>query len=162
MPNAVNPIPDNFHTVTPNLVVRNAAGAIDFYKKVFRAIETVRMPGPNNKIMHAEVRIGDSTIFIVDTMTDKSPATSTATTFVPAYMHVYVEDVDETFDRAVAAGATVDMPLDDMFWGDRYGKFTDPFGQQWSVATHKEDVAPAEMQRRMSALMAKTASAGHD
>ena len=158
MPNAVNPIPENFHTITPNLVVRDAAGAINFYKKVFHAIETVRMPGPNNKIMHAELKIGDSMIFIVDTMTDKAPAVSTPTHFIPQYLHLYVEDVDDTFKRAVEAGAKVDMPLEDQFWGDRYGKFTDPFGQQWSVASHVEDVAPEEMKRRMAALFSKSAT----
>jgi PhnB protein len=157
MSQAVNPIPENFHTVTPNLVVRNAAAAIDFYKQAFGAVELVRMPGPNNKIMHAELRIGTSMIFVVDTMTDKSPASSSPTTFVPAYMHLYVEDVDATFNAAVAAGAKVDMPLEDMFWGDRYGKIIDPFGQQWGIATHKENVTPDEMKRRMAALMAKSA-----
>ena len=158
MPNTVNPIPENFHTITPNLVVRDAAKAIDFYKKVFGAIETVRMPGPNNKIMHAELKIGDSMIFVNDTMTDKAPATSTATTFIPAYMHLYLEDVDETFNRAVAAGAKVDMPVEDQFWGDRYAKITDPFGQQWGLATHTEDVAPEEMKRRMTAPFSKSAT----
>jgi PhnB protein len=157
MSQAVNPIPENFHTVTPNLVVRNAAAAIDFYKQAFGAVELVRMPGPNNKIMHAELRIGTSMVFVVDTMTDKAPATSTPTTFIPAYMHLYVEDVDATFNAAVAAGAKVDMPLEDMFWGDRYGKITDPFGQQWGMATHKENVAPDEMKRRMAALFTKSA-----
>jgi PhnB protein len=158
MPNVVNPIPRNFHTITPNLVFQNAAGAIDFYKKVFGAIETVRMPGPNNKIMHCELKIGNSMVFVVDTMTDKAPAASTPTNFIPLYLHLYVEDVDATFKRAVEAGAKVDMPLEDMFWGDRYGKFTDPFGQQWSVASHTEDVSPDEMQRRMQALFSKSAA----
>jgi PhnB protein len=157
MPNAVNPIPQNFHTITPNLVFRDAAGAITFYKKVFGAVETVRMPGPNNKIMHAELRIGDSMVFITDTVTEKSPAVSTPTNFIPLYLHLYVEDVDATFQRAVEAGAKVDMPLEDMFWGDRYGKLTDPFGQQWSIASHTEDVAPEEMKRRMTALFSKSA-----
>jgi len=160
MPNAVNPIPSNFHTVTPNIIFQNAAGAIEFYKKVFNAVELVRMPGPNNKIMHAELKIGDSMIFVVDTMTDKAPAVSTATNFVPQYLHLYVEDVDSIFKRAVEAGATVDMPLEDQFWGDRYGKITDPFGQQWSLASHVEDVAPDEMNRRMQALFSKSAAQG--
>jgi PhnB protein len=157
MSKAVNPVPENFHSVTANLVVRDAAGAIDFYKKVFGAVELVRMPGPNNKIMHAEIKIGDSMVFVNDTMTDKTPAVSTPTTFVPAYMHVYLDDVDETFNRAVEAGAKVDMPVEDQFWGDRYAKITDPFGQQWGIATHKEDVAPDEMKRRMAALFTKAA-----
>jgi uncharacterized glyoxalase superfamily protein PhnB len=157
MPNAVNPIPEHFHTITPNLVFRDAAGAIEFYKKVFGAIETVRMPGPNNKIMHAELKIGDSMIFVVDTMTNKAPAVSTPTHFIPQYLHLYVEDVDATFTRAVDAGAKVDMALENQFWGDRFGKFTDPFGQQWSIASHVEDVSPEDMKSRMQALMAKSA-----
>lgn len=160
MPNAVNPIPSNFHTITPNLIFQNAAGAIEFYKKVFDAVELARMPGPNNKIMHAELRIGDSMVFIVDTMTDKAPAVSTPANFVPQYLHLYVDDVDSTFKRAVEAGATVDMPLEDQFWGDRYGKITDPFGQQWSLASHVEDVSPDEMKRRMTALFSKSAAQG--
>jgi uncharacterized glyoxalase superfamily protein PhnB len=138
-------------------VFRDAAGAIEFYKKVFGAIETVRMPGPNNKIMHAELKIGDSMIFVVDTMTDKAPAVSTPTHFIPQYLHLYVEDVDATFTRAVDAGAKVDMALENQFWGDRFGKFTDPFGQQWSIASHVEDVSPEDMKSRMQALMAKSA-----
>ena len=160
MPSTVNPIPSNFRTITPNLIFQNAAGAIEFYKKVFDAVELVRMPGPNNKIMHAELRIGDSMVFLVDTMTDKAPAVSTPTHFVPQYLHLYVDDVDATFKRAVEAGAKVDMPLEDQFWGDRYGKFTDPFGQQWSVASHTEDVSPDEMKRRMQALFSKSAAQG--
>jgi PhnB protein len=149
--------PEGTRTVTPSLIFNEASRAIEFYKKVFGAIELARMPGPNNKVMHAAIRIGDSTIFVADTMTNKVAATSTETAFVPAYLHVYVDDVDATFKAAVDAGAKVDMPLDDMFWGDRYGKITDPFGHQWSLATHKEDVAPDEMERRAQAMFSKSA-----
>jgi PhnB protein len=149
--------PEGTRTVTPNLVFNEASRAIEFYKKVFGAIELARMPGPNNKVMHAAIRIGDSTIFVTDTVTNKVAATSTETTFVPAYLHLYVDDVDATFKLAVENGAKVDMPLDNMFWGDRYGKITDPFGHQWSLATHKEDVAPDEMERRAQAMFSKSA-----
>jgi PhnB protein len=149
--------PEGTRTVTPNLIFNEASRAIEFYKKVFGAIELARMPGPNNKVMHAAIRIGDSTIFVADTVTNKVAATSTETTFVPAYLHIYVDDVDATFKLAVENGAKVEMPLDDMFWGDRYGKITDPFGHQWSLATHKEDVAPDEMERRAQAMFSKSA-----
>jgi uncharacterized glyoxalase superfamily protein PhnB len=149
--------PEGTRTVTPNLVFNEASRAIEFYKKVFGAIELARMPGPNNKVMHAAIRIGDFTIFVTDTVTNKVAATSTETTFVPAYLHLYVDDVDATFKLAVENGAKVDMPLDNMFWGDRYGKITDPFGHQWSLATHKEDVAPDEMERRAQAMFSKSA-----
>jgi len=157
MPDQANPVPESLHTITPNLVFRKAAKAIEFYKKVFGAVVIVSMPGANNKVMHAMIRIGDSHVFIADTLTAKSPAVSSETSFIPAYLHLYVDDVDSTFRRAVDAGAQVDMPLQDMFWGDRYGKITDPFGQQWSIATHKEDVSPEEMRRRIEALNAKSA-----
>jgi PhnB protein len=151
------PTPEGTRTVTPNLIFNEASRAIEFYKKVFGAVEIMRLPGPNNKVMHAAIRIGDSTIFVTDTVTNKVPATSTETTFVPTYLHLYVDDVDATFKQAVEAGAKVDMPLQDMFWGDRYGKITDPFGHTWSLATHKQDVAPDEMERRAQAMFAKSA-----
>jgi PhnB protein len=157
MPGTVKATPEGTRTVSPNMIFNEASRAIEFYKKVFGAIELGRMPGPNNKVMHAALRIGDSTIFLADTVTNKVPATSTENSFVPTYLHVYVDDVDATFNLAVENGAKVDMPLDDMFWGDRYGKITDPFGHQWSIATHKEDVAPDEMQRRAQAMFSKSA-----
>jgi PhnB protein len=157
MPGTVKPTPEGTRTVTPSLIFREASRAIEFYKNVFGAIEIMRMPGPNSKIMHAALRIGDSTIFVTDTVTNKVPAESTETSFVPTYLHLYVDDVDATFKHAVEAGARVDMPLQDMFWGDRYAKITDPFGHQWSLATHKEDVAPDEMERRAQAIFSKSA-----
>ncbi len=157
MSGTVKATPEGTRTITPSLIFNEASRAIEFYKKVFGAIEIARMPAPNNKVMHAAIRIGDSTIFVADTVTNKTAATSTETTFVPAYLHIYVDDVDATFALAVENGAKVDMPLDDMFWGDRYGKITDPFGHQWSLATHKEDVAPDEMGRRAQAMFAKSA-----
>jgi len=157
MPNKVKPVPEGFHTITPNLVCRNAARAIDYYKTVFGATELMRMPGPNGTIMHAELQIGDSRIFVNDTM-NKTPASGPEGGVTnPMYIHLYVPDADVIFNRAVTGGARVDMPLQDMFWGDRYGKITDQFGQQWGIATHKEDVAPDEMKRRQDAFFAKTA-----
>ena len=157
MQNPVKPIPENFHSVTPNLVCRNAAQAIDFYKAVFGATETVRMPGPDGKIMHAVLKIGDSRIFVNDSMGNSMPASPGPGISNPTYLHVYVANVDAIFNRAVENGARVDMTVRDMFWGDRYAKFTDPFGQQWGVATHKEDVAPEELKRRQDAFFAKAA-----
>jgi PhnB protein len=158
MPKAVKPIPENYHTITPNLVCPNAAKAIDFYKAVFGATEIMRMSGPNGKIMHAELKIGDSPFFVNDAMGKTAPATPEPGATNPIYLHMYVANVDAIFNRAVESGARVDMPVQDMFWGDRYGKLTDPFGQQWGIATHKEDVAPDEMKRRQEAFFAKAAS----
>jgi PhnB protein len=158
MPNNVKPVPERYHSLTPNLVCRNAVAAIDFYKKAFGATEVVRMPGPDGKILHAELKIGDSTIFLNDAMGKVAPNAAAGETNV-MYLHLYVPDADTIFNRAVTAGARVDMPLQDMFWGDRYGKVTDPFGQQWGVATHIEDVAPEDMARRQKEFFAKAASA---
>jgi PhnB protein len=158
MPKAVNPIPENYHSITPSLVCRNAAQAIDFYKTVFGATEIVRMPGPDGKIMHAELKIGDSTFFLNDPMSKTLPALPDAGATNLTSLHLYVANADAIFNRAVEAGARVDMPIQDMFWGDRFGRLTDPFGQQWGIATHKEDVAPEEMKRRQDAFFAKAAT----
>jgi len=157
MASQVKPVPDGFRTVTPNLVCRNTAKAIDFYKKAFEAKELVRMPGPDGTILHAEIQIGDSRIFLNDTMNKHAAATPEPGVSNPMYIHLYVPDVDAYFDRAIQGGARAEMPVQDMFWGDRYGKLTDPFGQQWGIATHKEDVTPEEMRRRQDAFFAKTA-----
>jgi PhnB protein len=149
----VKPIPDGFHSITPYLTVDNAKEAIDFYKRAFDAKETVRMDGPDGKISHAEVKIGDSILMVSDAM--PGARTPRALNGTPVNIFLYVDDVDTVFNRARSAGAKVDAPLEDMFWGDRYGKLTDPFGHSWSVATHKEDVAPAEMKKRAEAAMAK-------
>ena len=153
--NRVKPIPEGFRSITPNLVCQNAARAIEYYKTVFGAKELVRMPGPGGEIMHAELQIGDSKIFLNDTMSKTPIPTPQPGASNLMYIHLYVPDADAVFDRAVTGGARVDMPLQDQFWGDRYGKITDPFGQQWGIATHKEDVAPAEMKRRQDAFFAK-------
>jgi PhnB protein len=150
-------VPAGFSTVTPHLNVRDAAQALDFYKRAFGAIETVRMPGPGGKILHAEIKIGDSHIFLADEMPEwgsRSPLTigGTATALC-----LYVEDADAVFNRAVSAGAQVKMPLADQFWGDRYGKLADPYGHEWAVATHLEDLTPQEMKKRQEVAMAQMA-----
>ncbi len=155
MAGLVKPIPEGFHTATPYLTVSDGARAIEFYKRAFGAQEIVRMEGPPGKIGHAEIKIGDSIIMLSDEMpgsTDRSPQSLGGTT---VNIFLYVKDVDSAFNQAVAAGAKADAPVTDMFWGDRFGKLTDPFGHSWSLATHKEDVAPEEMRKRAQAAMAK-------
>jgi PhnB protein len=149
--------PDQLRSLTPNLVSNNAAGAIEFYKKVFGATVTVNMPGPGGKVAHAELLIGDSKLFINDTMSAGAIRGPEPGSSNPMYLHIYVEDVDSVFKAALAGGAREVMPVQDMFWGDRYGKLTDPFGQQWGIATHTEDVTPEEMQARMKAMSAQAA-----
>ena len=157
MANTVKPVPERLHSITVNLVCRDCAKAIDFYKTVFGATEGERMMGPGGKVMHAELKIGDSVIFLNDTMNETGPAQPAPGTSNLAYMHLYVEDVDEVFGRALKAGARAEMPVQDMFWGDRYGKLTDPFGQQWGIATHKEELSSEEVVRRQEAFFAKAA-----
>jgi uncharacterized glyoxalase superfamily protein PhnB len=143
--------------MTPNLVCRNASRAIEFYKAAFGATELRRAPGPNGEILHSELQIGDSKFFINDSMS-KTPAQLPGDGVSnPMFIHLYVPDADAIYNRAVKAGARVDMPIQDMFWGDRYGKLTDPFGQQWGIATHIEDVAPEEIKRRQDAFFSKAA-----
>jgi len=161
MAKAVKAVPEGFRTITPSLVVRGGAQAIEFYKKAFGAEELVRMPGPDGKgIMHAELKIGDSIFFLVDEspqMASKSPQTLGGST---GALHLYVADVDAAFKRAVSAGARASMPVADMFWGDRYGKVTDPFGHEWGLGTHKEDVSPADMEKRAKAFFAQMPKQG--
>jgi len=143
-------IPDGFYTVTPHLVVKNAGQALEFYKKAFGAEEILRMPGPGGMIMHAEVKIGNSHVMLNDEMPDYGAVGPQTIGGTPVTLHLYVNDVDSFFKRAIQAGAKEEMPVTDMFWGDRYGKLVDPFGHKWSVATHKEDVSPEEMNSRMA------------
>ena len=162
MASRVKEVPKGFHTATPNLIVTDGARAIDFYKRVFGAEELFRVDLEDGKIGHAELKIGDSIIMLSDEMPGctHSPK-SLGGTAVDIFL--YVKDVDKVFNRAVEEGAKINMPLNDMFWGDRYGQVTDPFGHSWSLATHKEDVHPEEMRRRAKAEMAKmseTMSAG--
>jgi PhnB protein len=148
----VKPIPEGMHTATPHLVCDGAAQAIEFYKKAFGAVETARLPGENGKLMHAAIRIGDSTIMLVDEMPEWGSLGPNALNGSPVTIHLYVEDVDAFVARAVAAGAKVTMQVQDMFWGDRYGQLHDPFGHHWSVATHIRDVTPDEMREGMKAM----------
>ena len=150
----VKPIPDGMHTVTPHLVCAGAADAIAFYQKAFNAIELSRLPGPGGKLMHAMIKIGDSSLMLTDEMSDCGSLGPNALKGTPVTLHIYVNDVDAFVARAVAAGATLTMPVQDMFWGDRYGLLVDPFGHQWSVATHLRDLSPAEIQDAMTKAFA--------
>ena len=154
MAKAAKAVPDGYHTLTPGLVVKDGLRAIEFYKKAFGAEEVFRMPGPGGKgVMHAELRIGNSLLFLSDEfpgMSCQSPETLKGTT---QSIYMYVQDVDALFNRAVASGARVVMPLADMFWGDRFGKLADPFGHEWALASHTEDLTPEEMEKRTRAAM---------
>jgi len=152
MKNQVRPIPEGFHTLTPHIVVKGAAEAIEFYKKAFGAKEVGRMPGPDGKsLIHADIIIGDSHLMLVDEFPDMNCFGPQSVGGSPVTIHIYVEDVDTFYKQAVAAGAQEKMPLADMFWGDRYGMITDPFGHNWSIATHKEDLSIEEMSKRSKA-----------
>jgi len=149
---AVKAIPDGYHTLTPYLTVKGAREAIAFYQKALGATELFTMPGPGGAVMHAELQVGTSRLMLAEEnpqMGTKSPKTIGGS---PVSVFIYTEDVDADIKRAEAAGATVTMPAADQFWGDRFGAFEDPFGHQWSVATHKEDVSPEEMANRMKAM----------
>ena len=143
------PIPEGMHSVTPHLVCAGAANAIEFYKKAFGAVESGRLPGPDGRILHAAIRIGDSTVMLVDEMPEWGALGPNALKGSPVTLHLYVDDVDAVVARAVKTGAKVTMPVEDQFWGDRYGKIEDPFGHCWSVGTHLRDVSPDEMQKAM-------------
>jgi PhnB protein len=157
MAGQVKPVPSGYHTVTPYLTLSDAASAIDFYKKAFGATERFRMDRPDGKIGHAEIQIGDSIVMLGDESPrsdSRSPQSLGGTT---SGIFLYVENVDAVFDTAVKAGAKVHQPLTNMFWGDRFGGLTDPFGHSWALATHIEDVAPEEMEKRMQAAMSQAA-----
>ena len=146
-------IPEGYHTITPYMTVRDAARAIAFYKQAFGAVEKGVMKGPDGKIMHAELRIGDSLFMLADEFPEWGSLSPQSTGGAGMGLHIYTEDVDSSFNRAVSAGAKVDMPVMDMFWGDRYGKLSDPFGHKWSIATHKADLTAEEMEEGMNAMM---------
>ena len=148
----VKSIPEGMHTVTPHLVCASAADAIEFYKKAFNAVEMARMPGPQGKLIHACIRIGDSPVMLVDEFPDWGSFGPKSLKGSPVTIHLQVEDVDSFVARAVGAGAKITMPLEDMFWGDRYCKLEDPFGHHWSVATHMRDVSPEEIQQAAQKL----------
>ncbi len=141
----VQPIPEGFHTVTPHLVVSDAAAAIEFYQKAFGAEEVSRMPGPEGKIMHAAIRIGDSPVMLNDEFPDMGTVGPKAIGGTAVTIHLYVKDADAVWDSATKAGAKVVVPIDDMFWGDRYGVIEDPFGHRWSIATHTQDLTPEQV-----------------
>jgi PhnB protein len=155
MAKQVRAIPEGHHTVTPYLIVGDAAAAIAFYKKAFGAEELMRVVAPRGKIGHAELRIGDSVIMLADEYPDMNTRGPHAFGGSPVSIHLYVEDVDAVAGQAIAAGATVVRPVQDQFYGDRSGSFTDPFGHSWHVATHKEDLTPEELDKRVKAAMAQ-------
>jgi PhnB protein len=134
------------HTVTPHIVCAGVADAIEFYKKAFNAVELLRLPGTDGKLIHACIQIGDSTVMLADEFPDWGSLSPKSLKGTPVTIHLRVDDVDAAFEQAVSAGATVKMPVADMFWGDRYGKLEDPFGHQWSIATHVRDVSLEELQ----------------
>jgi PhnB protein len=152
---AVRPIPEGYHSVTPYLAVEDASKAIDFYKEAFGAEESLRMPGPDGKIGHAELQIGDSKLMLSDPFPHSNVRPPSERGGPTASIFLYVEDVDATFEQAQQAGAEVVSELEDMFWGDRFGTLSDPFGHVWSIATHKEDLSEEEMAERSKAAMAE-------
>jgi PhnB protein len=146
----VKPIPDGYHSITPYLIVRDAARALDFYKKAFGAVELLRMAHPTGKIGHAEIKIGDSIIMMADEFPDHDIRSPESFGGSPVSLLLYVEDVDTAFPQAIAAGGTVVKPIADQFYGDRSGMLKDPFGHTWSISTHKEDLTPEQVQQRIS------------
>jgi PhnB protein len=150
----VKPIPDDYPRVSPYLFIDGASAAIDFYCSVLGARERMRMPGPDGRVFHAELELGDSMIMLGDQNPDIDLRGPLAIGGTSMMMHVYVEDVDSVFERAVSAGAKALRPVEDQFYGDRSGRFEDPFGHRWDVATHVEDVPPEEMEKRAAAAMA--------
>jgi len=146
-PQPANHCPEGMHTVTPHLVCAGAVQAIEFYKKAFNAQEVARLPGADGKILHAMIRIGDSMVMIVDEFPEMESLGPKSLKGSPVTIHLYVENVDAFVSQAVDAGAKISMPVEDMFWGDRYGQIEDPFGHHWSVATHVRDATPEELER---------------
>jgi uncharacterized glyoxalase superfamily protein PhnB len=163
MSRTVKAIPDGYHSLTPYLIFRDADKAIEFYNQAFGAVETCRMNDPRTgRVMHAELRLGDSMLFLSEenlAYGARSPETLGGS---PVTIYHYVEDVDATMARAAEAGATVNMPAMDMFWGDRFGKLTDPFGHVWSIATHIEDPTAEQMTERMAEAFAQQAGCTDD
>jgi uncharacterized glyoxalase superfamily protein PhnB len=155
---AVKPVPEGLHTLTPHIIVNDAAKAIDFYKRAFNAEEIACLPDPGGKIMHAQIKIGDSHVMIADEYPDMGVRSPLAIGGSAVTLNLYVPDVDKVFNQAVGAGATAAMPVADQFWGDRYGKLTDPFGHHWSVATHTEDLTAEEIAERAQAAFSRGAS----
>lgn len=155
---AVRAIPEGYHSITPSIVCKGAARAIEFYKEVFHAKEKFRMPGPGGSVAHAELTIGDSNLMLSDEFPGMSSAPA-PNAQNPSHLFVYTENVDTLFDRAVKAGCKVEMPLQNQFWGDRYGKLRDPFGHEWGLAQHVENVPMDELERRSKEWMSKLSKA---
>ena len=156
----VKAIPDGYHTMTPMLTVGDAARAIEFYKKAFDAQQLFRMDSPNGTVMHAELKVGNSIFMLGEENPQtgcQSPASLKGT---PTALYLYVENADTAFNQAVSAGAKTEMPLSDMFWGDRGGSVIDPFGHRWWLATHKEDMTPDQIKQRAQKFFAEQAKAG--
>ena len=153
MPDKVKPIPEGFHTLTPHITVRDAAGAIEFYKKALNAQVLHVSHTPNGKVMHASLKIGDSIVMLNDEFPEMGGLSPLSTGGTGVTIHIYSEDVDAAFNRAVGAGAQVKMPVMDQFWGDRYGHVLDPYGFRWALATHVRDVSPAELERAQAEMM---------
>ncbi|HJV93184.1 MAG TPA: VOC family protein [Azonexus sp.] len=151
----VQPIPPGMTSITPHLVCHDAAAAIDFYVKAFGAIDECRLPGPDGRLMHAMVRIGNAALMLVDEYPECGGVSPKTLKGSPVTIHLYVPEVDATVARAVEAGAKITMPVADMFWGDRYGQLEDPFGHRWSVATHIKDVGPDEIGAAMAKACAE-------
>jgi uncharacterized glyoxalase superfamily protein PhnB len=153
---SVKPVPDGYHTLTPFLTVRDAARAIEFYKQAFGAVQRGDVAkGPDGKVMHAELMIGDSIIMLSDEHPEFGALSPQSTGGAGMGLHIYLDGVDAAFDRAVKAGAQVEMPVMDQFWGDRYGKLKDPFGHKWSIATHVKDLSEDDMKKSMDEAMEK-------
>jgi len=152
---SVKPIPKGYRTLSPFLAVEDAAAAIDFYIRAFGARERMRMPGPEGTIAHAELELGDSVLMLSDPFPQSTSKPPKDLGGVSGGLFMYVEDVDAVMQQAVDAGATVTMPAEDMFWGDRFGSVTDPFGHQWQIATHLEDVTPEQMAERSREAMSQ-------
>jgi PhnB protein len=155
---AVKPIPEGYHTLTPYIEIENAGEAIEFYKRAFGAKEQVRMDAPGGRIGHAELEIGDSLLMLADPFPQSSIRTPKAVGGTTVNLFMYVENADAVVQQAVDSGATVTRPVENMFWGDRFGIVTDPYGHTWSIATHVEDVSPEEMEERSKAAMAAMSS----
>jgi uncharacterized glyoxalase superfamily protein PhnB len=153
----VKAIPEGYSTVTPSLIMKDAAKAIDFYKSAFGAKERLRMPGPDGRIMHAEISIGNSIVMLGEEMMGSKSAETLGAS--PIGFYVYVEDVDAAFKKAVSAGAKETMPIEDMFWGDRVGQVQDPYGYKWMVATHKRELTPEEIKKGQEEWMKQMAGA---
>jgi PhnB protein len=155
MTSKTKPIPDGYHSVTPYLITRNAAQAIEFYKRAFGAQERGTLPMPDGKIGHAELQIGNSFVMLSDEFPQMGQQSPQSLNGSPVGLALYVENVDEVFNRAVKAGATVKDPVSDKFWGDRAGSIIDPFGHKWTILTHQEDVSIPEMQKRMEKMFSQ-------